>query len=79
MPNRTDKIPMESGESRTGSRRHQGMWFIESAVGFASMLAMNDSAGVTWYLWFDTTGDVRIANAVPTDFQANGAVVGGQS
>jgi len=37
------------------------------------------STTTTYYLWVDSTGDLRIHNAVPTDQDANGTVVGTQS
>jgi len=34
---------------------------------------------VPYYLWVDSTGDLRIHTAAPTDEDMDGAVVGGQS
>jgi len=42
---------------------------------------MTNNAGTVQdsYLWVDTTGDLRISNAIPTDQDADGTIVGTQS
>lgn len=48
-----------------------------------AILAMDavTAAGVrtTYYLWVDSTGDLRIGTALPTNEDGDGSVVGGQS
>lgn len=47
-----------------------------------AQLALQDSAGVTWFLWVATDGKLRIsdtADTEETDFAAGGTVVGAQS
>ena len=43
--------------------------------------AVNASSGArtTHYLWVDSTGDLRIHNAIPTDEDSDGTVVGSMS
>lgn len=74
-----------AGKTNLGNRRVQGTVHVET-VGTADkpgLLALDSVAdtGVvtTYYLWVDSTGDLRILNAVPTDQDADGDVVGGQS
>jgi hypothetical protein len=47
------------------------------------MIALNtyDASGAlsTYYLWVDSTGDLRIGNAIPTNQDTGGAIVGTQS
>lgn len=49
-----------------------------------SGLVLHDKDGVEWYLWVDTTGDVRIVLAATAEVSTfnwltGGAVVGGQT
>lgn len=48
-----------------------------------AILAMDavgaSGAITTYYLWFDRTGDLRTANAIPTDEDGSGTIVGTQS
>lgn len=49
-----------------------------------SGIILQDSAGVSYYLWFDTTGDLRtttqaLAEVAGYDFDASGTAVGAQS
>jgi len=47
-----------------------------------AQLRLQDTAGVYWYLWVDTSGILRIsdtADTEETDFASGGTVVGGQS
>jgi hypothetical protein len=43
--------------------------------------ATADSTGVKtpYYLWVDSTGDLRIHTAIPTNQDSDGSIVGGQS
>jgi hypothetical protein len=47
------------------------------------MLALNtvDGSGslATYYLWVDSSGSLRIANAIPTNQDSSGTVVGTQT
>lgn len=56
--------------------------FSKPAGARPTQLCLYDTAGVAWFLWVDTTGDLRIsdtANTEETDFASGGTVVGGQS
>ena len=56
--------------------------FSKPAGAKPTQIGFQDTAGVWWYLWVDTTGDLRIsdtADTEETDFAAGGTVVGGQS
>lgn len=81
MADRTDTAAA-TNETRFGTHRgasEDGILFVQAPAGKVSILALQDSDGETHYLWFDTTGDLRVGTAVPTDPQADGSVVGGQS
>ena len=43
------------------------------------LLVLYDAGGSAHYLWVDTTGDLRVHTAAPTDEDADGTVVGSQS
>jgi len=55
---------------------------VNSKAGSSSGLTLVDSDGVAWYLWVDTTGDLKVSSTI-ADFETNpnsaGTVVGGQS
>lgn len=63
-----------SGTNRTGAGT--GLFYVQSASGSVGVYAMDDTDGVTWYLWMDTTGALRRANALPTAPNSDGTVVG---
>jgi hypothetical protein len=42
-------------------------------------LKLRTEAGVVYYLWVDSTGDLRISSTKPTTFDSDGTVVGTQS
>jgi hypothetical protein len=49
-----------------------------------SALVLQDSAGYSWYIWVDTTGDLRTTDAATYEaagfnFLTGGTVVGSQS
>jgi len=74
------------GVSTIGDGIHQAVFHIKT-IGTPdkpSILAMDavaDSSGVrtTYYLWVDTTGDLRIHSAIPTNQDSDGTVVGAMS
>jgi len=43
------------------------------------MIELKEADGTPHYLWVDSTGDLRIHTAIPTDPEANGTIVGTQS
>jgi hypothetical protein len=43
------------------------------------MIEMKEADGTPHYLWVDSTGDLRIHTAIPTDPEADGTIVGTQS
>jgi len=43
------------------------------------MLEMKEADGTPHYMWVDSTGDLRIHTSIPTDPEADGAIVGTQS
>jgi hypothetical protein len=43
------------------------------------MLELKEQDGTPWYLWVDSTGNLKIANAIPTDPDGTGTVVGTQT
>ena len=67
------------GQSAVGSPRVKGYLGVNSASGHASQLVLVDSAGAEWFIWVDTTGDLRISATDPTSYQADGTIVGSQS
>lgn len=69
----------DEGKTVIGSTHaHSGLG-INTSSGTASFVSLVDSAGEEWFLWVDTTGDLRIGSAKPALPQADGTVVGGQS
>ena len=71
------------GGSNTG---HWPIFYVQapSVPDRPSLLALDavaDGTGArtTWYLWVDSAGDLRIHNAIPTDQDADGTVVGTQT
>ena len=73
-----------AGETRLGTTRDgalESQTLQQSPIGTASCFAMQTTAGVTYYLWVDTTGDLRIYTARPVGAEAQsiGVVVGSQS
>ena len=48
--------------------------------GLLRLDAVSDAGVVTpYYLWIDSTGDLRVGRAIPTDQDGEGTVVGTQS
>ena len=47
--------------------------------GMLHLQTYNGSSVLDFYLWVDTTGDLRISNAIPSDQDADGSVIGSQS
>jgi len=48
--------------------------------GLLRMDAVSDAGAITtYYLWVDSTGDLRINSGIPTDQDSDGTVVGTQS
>jgi len=48
--------------------------------GLLRLDAVNDAGTITsYYLWVDSNGKLRIYNAIPTDQDSDGTVVGTQS
>jgi hypothetical protein len=43
------------------------------------LLVFYDAGGTARYVWVDTTGDLRVHNAAPTNEDNDGTVVGAQS
>ena len=43
------------------------------------MIELKEADGTPHYLWVDSTGDLRIHTAIPTDAEADGTIVGTQS
>lgn len=81
MANRTTSRPA-ANESRLATNRAgagTGILTVQSASGSVSVLALQDTAADTHYLWFDTTGDLRAGTTLPTAPNSDGVVVGGQS
>lgn len=77
MPDRVD------GQTTFGSDRVADCRVrVIAKAGRASGLCLVDTAGVEWFLWFDTTGDLRAGNLAAftaVDQNASGSVVGGQT
>lgn len=82
MADRGALIPLE-GETRFGTRTPttatQSLFLVDSPAGKVSVLCLQDTAGDTHYLWFDTTGDLRAGTAIPTAPNSDGTIVGTQS
>lgn len=75
----------ERREGRTvfGSKRVGACTLaVDAKAGTASGITLVDSAGVAYYIWIDTTGDLKVSSTI-ADFETNpnsaGTVVGGQS
>ena len=43
------------------------------------MIELKEQDGTPWYLWVDSNGDLKILNAIPTDPDGTGTIVGTQS
>ncbi len=43
------------------------------------MLELKEQDGTPWFLWVDSNGDLKIMNAIPTDPDGSGTIVGTQS
>lgn len=82
-PNETDGNPVRftvGANVAAAAKRHAGI--LESLPGGSEkpgLLCLRDHTDALWYLWVDHTGDLRIHNAIPTDEDADGTVVGAQS
>lgn len=85
-------VTRRSGTTKVGGagRGEQGILHVtaQSSKGtgtankpsLVALDAVADNGTITTYwLWVDSTGDLRIANAIPTNQDGDGAVVGGQS
>jgi hypothetical protein len=73
----------QDGQTVLGDlRQEDSSVAIASKLGSVGALSLVDTAGVQYYIWVDTTGDLRISST-RADFITNpnsaGAVVGGQS
>lgn len=78
MPDRGVTRPA-SNETRIGSRRAgagNGVLMLDAPSSSGSILALQDTAGVTWYFWADTSGNLRRASAIPANLNTGGTVVG---
>lgn len=78
MASRSGSRPA-ANESRSGTNRAgagTGIFYVQSASGSVGVYAFDDTAGVTWYFWADTSGNIRRANALPTAPNSDGTVVG---
>lgn len=77
MPDRVD------GQTTFGSDRVDDCRIrVISKAGRASAICLVDTTGAEFFLWFDTTGDLRAGNQAAfeaADQNASGAVVGGQT
>lgn len=76
----------KSTKTLPGFTYRTGQTGVTSGVGVSGVsgLAFTDTAGNTWYLWFDTTGDLRTGDAETVEaagfnYNSGGSVVGGQS
>lgn len=83
MANRTITRP-GGGETRLGTTRTgalENVLTLNSPIGQGSYLAVQDTAGVTWYLSVDVNGKVRVYSALPVGTQqaSTGTIVGTQS
>lgn len=80
MANRQSSAPIEN-ETRLASNQppYNGVFMVQCPTGKVSVLALQDTAGDTHYLWFDTTGDLRCGTTEPTAPNSDGTVVGTQS
>lgn len=73
------------GETDIGTVQTRGILRVKAGTRAANLPGMivletYDGADVLeFYLWFDSTGDLRTANAAPSDQDNDGTVVGGQS
>ena len=65
-----------------GDKQHVLYVQSEEVAEKPSIIALDASvAGVrtTYYLWVDSTGDLRIHTSIPTDEDSDGTVVGDQT
>ena len=74
------------GVNTMGDGVHQALLHIKTVAtpekpSILALDAVADSTGVrtTYYLWVDSTGDLRIHTSIPTNQDGDGSVVGGQS
>lgn len=61
--------------SATGSQVH----IFDGGADDPGLLVFYDAGGTARYVWVDTTGDLRVHTAAPTNEDGDGTVVGAQS
>jgi len=74
---------LRDGQTVIGSNRVASCAVaVNAKAGSASGIVLVDTAGVEWFLWVDTTGDLR-TSSTRADFDTNpntaGTIVGTQS
>jgi hypothetical protein len=63
-----------------GFTHHEKLGVVgKTTTGTPGTIKLLTAAGVPYYLWVDSTGDLRIHTAEPTTPDSDGSVVGGQS
>ena len=74
------------GVSTIGDGVHQAVFHIKTIAtpekpSILALDAVADTTGVrtTYYLWVDSTGDLRIHTSIPTNQDGDGTVVGAMS
>lgn len=74
------------GVNTLGDGVHQALLHIKTVAtpekpSILAMDAVADTTGVrtTYYLWVDSTGDLRIHTSIPTNQDSDGTVVGAMS
>jgi hypothetical protein len=75
-----------AGVTSLGTGMSQGMVVIDTVAtpekpSILCLYAVADTTGVKtpYYLWVDSTGDLRIHTAVPTNQDSDGTIVGAMS
>lgn len=64
----------------TAAGDSQNSWIRSRAPsGYVGGFILTDSSGADWYVWVDTTGDLRVSATEPTAPQSDGTVIGSQS
>ena len=76
--------PVTTDSTTLGSGNKQHVLYVQSeeTAEKPSIIALDASAAgvrTTYYLWIDSTGDLRIHTALPTDEDSDGTVVGDQA
>lgn len=49
---------------------------VNTAENSASFVSLLDSKGQEWFIWFDSSGNIRRAAALPSDPDVDGTIVG---